>query len=193
MPKITSIPSKEDEISEIISDVKNLEITKKKEEVEFPKEIDTISDCGDTEDIDDITNKFEHDSYKEYENVIKFRDISLKCVNYIKNVTTLKLSEKQKNGIKLLINKIYAKLIIYSSFIDLNHQHTIYSKYDNTTKDLIFKISRLVNRLTENSYLLRKKTSFKKTELLPFFNNSVLLFNFIIEITSHLNEKLNDK
>jgi len=188
MPKITTVQSKEEDLEEIITEVKSMKVSKKKsvESIEFPKDVEEISDCGDTDDTDDIVSKFDHDKYREWEHVTKYRDISIKCSNYLKNITVLKLSDNQKKGFNRLINKIYVKLILYRYNIQLNHLNPIYSNFDEKSKDLLFKIKRLVNKLIDNSALLKKKISFKKTELLPFFNNTAQLYNLIIEIMEYL-------
>jgi len=181
MPK-SKTPSK-DEIDDIIDSVKDIKVSDS-----LPQELDNMSDIGDTDDTEDIINNFEHEAYKEYKDLVFFQNISVKCAAYFGNAS-LKLNESQKKKIKILINKIYAKMIIYSHSIDLNNLHEIYKDYDEKCKELVFRIRTFVFKITESSFELRKKRTLSKKELKIFFNNCSHLFSLLIEILDKLTNK----
>lgn len=181
-----------DSMSKIIEDIEQLKISKQTDDkILLPSDLDTLSDPGDTDDTDDIIQQFKLDTAKEYKDIVLFQNITAKCAEFIKNQKILRLSDKDKINIKKLINKIYVKLIIYSKEICLNNLNPIYKDYDNNFKRNISKVNTLVNKLIENSFLLKKRTAFKKPELVVFFNNAVQLFLLINEIVNY-NQPLQD-
>jgi len=187
MPKVSKTSNKKDELTNIVNEIENLKVSKKKDNsIIFPPELDEISDPGDTDDTDDIIAKYKHDSYEEYKKLIFLQNISIKCANYVKNLTVLKLSDKEKSNLNKLINKIYSTLVIYNNEISLNYLNPIYEHYDDKSKDFLKKINALTNKLIESSFLLKKRLSYKKAELVVFFNNSTQLFTQIYEIIEYL-------
>lgn len=186
MPKIVQRQPKEGELDDIVNKVKKVTITI---ETEFPSELDNLSDVDENDDPDDIIGKFDHDGDKEFNDLFLYRDISQKCSDYLKNIKILKLTDKQKKSFRILVNKIYIKLIIYSHEIVLNKGNPIYESYDDKAKDLIFQIGRLVNKLINiinEKGMLNRGSSFKKNDLNLFFNNSIQLFKFLIEVVDYL-------
>jgi len=182
MPKISQKTTSKDELTEIVKKIKDVQINP--ESINLPKDLDEISDPGDTDDTDDILAKFNHDKFKEYSDLIFYQKISYDCGEYFKNCSTVKLTDKDKKNVITLINKIYSKVVIYQSHICLNSLNDIYKDYDDKRKELLVKIQRFVNKLIDTSFPLRKKTSFKKNELVLLFNNTTKLFNLLIEMVS---------
>jgi len=150
----------------------------------FPDDIEKLSDYGDNDDTEEILAKFVHNPLKEYNDVLFFHKISKQCVKFATEKITLKLDEKQRKLINLLINKIYEKIIIYTNNIVLNNLHPMYVDTDESIKEQIFKIRRLVEKLHDSSYILKKKFVFKKSEIVTFFNNVELLNKMIIDIVN---------
>lgn len=192
MPK--SVRPKEEELEQIVEKVKKLKVSKKPlDSIIFPSELEELSDIEENLDKDDILAKYNHDSRKEYEQLIFFQNISFKCSEYIKNIGVLKLSDKQKKGFHIIINKIYNKIVIYSYHIDLNSLHDIYKELDSDIKKKIFNINRFVNKIYDSSFLLKDKITFKKSELALFFNNATLLFNSILELLEFRSDDIQEE
>jgi len=193
LPKLTTTPtpiptpaktSTEETPTDLVEEKKTLVPDLKTDTQSFPQELDEMSDGCDNDDIEEILTKFKHDPMKEYNDVIFYHNVSQKCTEFIKNNSTAKFNEKQKKLMNLLVNKLYEKMIIYINHIELNNLNQIYSNSDEKIRILIQRIKTSVQRIIDSSYVLRKRLSYNKKEIIPLLNHSQLLFSSIVEIIS---------
>jgi len=154
------------------------------EEVKFPDEMEEFTDYEDNDNIDDILARYNHDSYDEYKSAIFYQGVSASCLKFVKSQSNLKLTEKQKKLLNILVNKIYEKLVIYTNHIVLNKTHPIYKNDKDDFKERIFKIKRTIDKLMNESFKMRKRFSYKKPEIVVFLNNTLTLYNLIIDMVA---------
>lgn len=159
------------------------------DEVTFPYELEDLPDYTNNDDHEDILSKFVHDPKNEYSDVVRYHELLQKCLAFVTKSSTLKMDEKQRNLFNRLVNKLYEKMIIYLHNIELNSVHPIYEDADEKIKELILKTKRSLQRVFDSSYAMRKRFSYRKTELIPLLNNAIRLFETIVEIISNCQEE----
>lgn len=180
MPK--SVQPKDIELDDIVTDIKKKVETLTIEKPEFPSELEDISDVEETDDTDDILAKYKHDSDEESKQLLYYQNISSKMSNFINNSNPLKFSEKQKRALHIIINKLFEKTVVYSANISFNNLHEIYQDKDQKFKDLLLKIRRFLEKVSDLTLELKNKHKFTKAELKLLFNSSTKLFNYLVEI-----------
>lgn len=178
MPKSLPKKSPKDGLSCLIDEIKEFDISKES----LPKELDELSDPGDLDDTDDILSNYSHNEFKECKDVLFYYKLTGKCVEFIKNNNTSSLSAKDKKNLFILINKIYAKMIIYQHHVVLNPLDDTYKDDDEKLRENIMKLQRFVNKLIDTTFLIRKKKNLVKSDLVVFFNNTYKLFSIIYDL-----------
>lgn len=155
---------------------------------QFPTELEQLSDSEQYDD-DDILANFQHDTEKEYEDVLKYHRITYECVMFIKESSKIAFTPLQRRKIQQLAYRLYEKMVIYQKEIMLNSLDTTYHDLDSDERKTIQIISRYMNKIHDLAFELKKKSLFKKSELNIFFNNSYKLFSTIISYMEHVWKK----
>lgn len=74
--------------------------------------------------------------------------------------------------------------MIYKIHIVLNKTHPIYKNDKDDFKERIFKIKRTIDKLMNESFKMRKRFSYKKPKIVVFLNNTLTLYNLIIDMVA---------
>lgn len=150
----------------------------------FPKIIDNFELISFTQDDDEIIGNFTHNTHQEYGDAILFQKVSKELVDFIKDTSPLKLSDNETLKIKILIYKLYTKMVIYSEFVCLNSNNPMYNDLNKNQKKILDIINRLVTKIHNICFELRSKKKYPKSKLIVLANNSYLLFSKIIELVN---------
>lgn len=177
-PKIKKIDKQIDSLTEKIS---KCQITK------FPFEFEKIEEVDEIKDEDEILENFEHSCQQEYDDALFLKKITKDFRNFLKNNTNIKFTKTQIKKINALINILFEKMVIYLHHIDLNPHHDLYNDMNDNEKTQITVIKRFVNKVYDYTYEKRNKSSFRKTELIVFLNNSYKLFQTIMTTVNKKN------
>lgn len=151
----------------------------------FPKLVDNLQEIPFNQEDDEIIGSFTHFPKKEYEDVVLYQQMSKECVEFIKETVPFKLTDVQRQKIKIFICKLYIKMVIYIEFICLNSHNVIYDDLDENRKKIIDVISRLTTKIHDLTFLMRKKSKFLKSELIVLFNTSYLLYSKMVELIKY--------